>query len=200
MRRSTSVSPSESAFFQTLDARRLFAAINISGTSGDDSIALTIAGNAVQVDFNGSTSYYTAVNSITISAGGGNDTVTIDPSITLGTAIGGNSGNDTITGGSGPDQINGNDGNDTIYGGSGDDVINGNAGNDTIYGQNGNDTLFGGIGNDGVDGAWGVNYTYQNDLANNSDDNADLMYTMIANHSNDHITDIVNDGDAMWFY
>ena len=69
MRSSTSASPSESAFFQTLDARRLFAAINISGTSGDDSIALTIAGNAVQVDFNGSTSYYTAVSSITISAG-----------------------------------------------------------------------------------------------------------------------------------
>ena len=47
----------------------------------------------------------------------------------------------------GNDVLNGNSGNDTIYGGSGNDVLSGGDGNDLLYGGPGDDQLFGGTGN-----------------------------------------------------
>jgi Ca2+-binding RTX toxin-like protein len=59
-------------------------------------------------------------------------------------------GNDTITGGSGADQLfggagddilNGKGGDDTLFGGAGNDVLTGGAGSDQFFGQAGNDTM-----------------------------------------------------------
>lgn len=69
--------------------------------------------------------------------------------------INGNSGDDTIIGGSGDDQFNGNAGDDSISGGGGDDKINGNAGDDTIDGGDGDDTLKGNEGDDELSGGAG---------------------------------------------
>ena len=66
-------------------------------------------------------------------------------------------GNDTVTGREGSDRIQGNNGNDLIFGNAGDDTLLGNANNDTIKGGSGDDiiegnndrdVLFGGNGND----------------------------------------------------
>ncbi|MFN7511487.1 beta strand repeat-containing protein, partial [Microcystis sp.] len=75
----------------------------------------------------------------------------------------GGSGNDTISGNAGYDDIYGEDGNDVLnggadndqlYGGSGNDLLNGDAGDDYFTnedGEDGNDTINGGSGNDRYD-------------------------------------------------
>ena len=60
----------------------------------------------------------------------------------------GTSGADTLSGGTGNDNIYGEGGNDTLYGFEGNDYIDGGAGNDVLYGSEGNDGLIGGAGND----------------------------------------------------
>ena len=63
-----------------------------------------------------------------------NGTITgVDPALVLaGVVINGNSGNDTLTGWDGPDELNGGQGNDTLRGGDGYDILSGGAGNDTL--------------------------------------------------------------------
>ncbi|MFM6268480.1 MAG: calcium-binding protein, partial [Dolichospermum sp.] len=65
----------------------------------------------------------------------------------------GGSGNDTISGNAGYDDIYGEDGNDVLnggadndqlYGGSGNDSLNGDAGDDYFTNEDGNDTINGG--------------------------------------------------------
>ncbi|AKV70102.1 beta strand repeat-containing protein [Microcystis panniformis] len=53
-----------------------------------------------------------------------------------------------LKGGSGNDTISGNAGSDDIYGEDGNDVLNGGADNDELYGGSGNDVLNGDLGND----------------------------------------------------
>ncbi|MCO5106476.1 MAG: VCBS domain-containing protein [Burkholderiaceae bacterium] len=81
-----------------------------------------------------------------------------------GTTSGGLSGNDTITGTNGNNNLNGGSGNDTLSGlagndkltgGSGNDVLDGGAGNDKLDGGSGNDTLLGGAGKDDLNGGSG---------------------------------------------
>ncbi|WP_430781247.1 calcium-binding protein [Actinoplanes sp. G11-F43] len=76
----------------------------------------------------------------------------------------GGSGSETLYGGSGKDRINGGAGADTIHGGSGDDVIHGDSGNDflhdgsgadRVYGDSGNDAFFDGSGKDRFYGGTG---------------------------------------------
>ena len=62
--------------------------------------------------------------------------------------ITGSNSNDTIDGDAGDDTLSGGNGVDTIYGGLGIDTINGDAGNDLIYGGAGADILNGGNNND----------------------------------------------------
>lgn len=60
----------------------------------------------------------------------------------------GTSSGETITGGTGWDDIDAGAGNDILYGGLGNDTIDGDADDDNIYGENGNDYLRGGLGED----------------------------------------------------
>jgi Ca2+-binding RTX toxin-like protein len=60
----------------------------------------------------------------------------------------GGAGNDTLTGGSGPDRLFGQDGNDTLLGKRGNDLLFGGSGNDTLVGGDGDDQVFGQAGND----------------------------------------------------
>jgi VCBS repeat-containing protein len=65
--------------------------------------------------------------------------------------FGGNSLNNTITGGLGNDELRGYMGNDTINGGAGDDRIEGGAGGDHLTGGSGADTFYFGAASDGGD-------------------------------------------------
>ncbi len=67
-------------------------------------------------------------------------------------------GDDSILGGSGDDQLFAQDGNDTVDGGSGDDNIGMSSGNDVAFGGPGNDLMGGGTGDDVMDGGEGNDF------------------------------------------
>jgi Ca2+-binding RTX toxin-like protein len=71
-----------------------------------------------------------------LKGGSGNDTIS------------GNAGNDDIYGEDGNDVLNGGADNDQLYGGSGNDSLNGDAGDDYFTNEDGNDTINGGSGID----------------------------------------------------
>lgn len=120
--------------------------LDITGSDQDDTILLT--GTHSNIDVN-------------LSAGDGNDVISIASTITGNVVIFGDGGNDTITGstgfdgirgGTGADTINALDGDDKLWGEDGDDIINGGAGADTIYGGAGTDTIDGGDDDDLIKG------------------------------------------------
>jgi len=80
-----------------------------------------------------------SLSGISVMGVGGNDTISIDSSITLPVTLDGGSGNDELIGGGGNDSLVGRGGKDTLLGG---------AGNDTLFGGMGSDSMSGG---DGVD-------------------------------------------------
>lgn len=67
----------------------------------------------------------------------------------------GGAGSDSITTGTGADNITGGAGNDTIISNNGNDSIKGGSGNDTIISGNGNDLIRGGEGRDGINAGAG---------------------------------------------
>jgi Ca2+-binding RTX toxin-like protein len=119
------------------------------------------------------------VQHIFVSAGSGNDQITIAPQITLPSFVDGGEGDDWLRTGSGDDFIfdfSGNNrieagdgrdvivtrgpiigapGNNQIDAGAGDDTIDAGPGNDTIDAGPGNDIVHAGGGNDTVDGGFG---------------------------------------------
>jgi Ca2+-binding RTX toxin-like protein len=78
----------------------------------------------------------------------------------LGYALYGTAGNDTIKGSSANDKVYGYDGNDTLYGYGGNDVLDGGVGTDTLYGGDGSDVLYGGDGVDYLQGDAGNDIFY----------------------------------------
>ena len=107
-------------------------------TTGDDVLIATYV-------YDVGTDFVSVLNRI--GGGDGNDTLTgLDvpftvaaATITEGSQLSGEAGNDTLNGGTG---------NDSLNGGSGDDVLNGNGGNDFLDGAGGANTLNGGDGDD----------------------------------------------------
>jgi len=94
--------------------------------------------------------------SLAINAGGGDNTVILDPmdsGLVAAVTVNGEAGNDTIDatsfltslhilGGDGDDLMTGGAGSDTVDGGAGDDSPGGGAGSDTLIGGTGIDTVF----------------------------------------------------------
>jgi Ca2+-binding RTX toxin-like protein len=175
------------AVLETLEGRRLLSttlasgvlSVNTGNVSDDNvSLALIPFGPSIVVSENGTNRQFDIhdVSGIKISTGGGNDRITLSNdtlTINIGVTqfhfalpratITGGSGNDTIQGGPGADEIYGDtkplarrpqfiiaapDGNDSINGGKGNDTIHGNGGNDQLDGSTGNDSIF---GDDGID-------------------------------------------------
>jgi Ca2+-binding RTX toxin-like protein len=77
--------------------------------------------------------------------------------------IQGGKGKDTIYGSEGSDDLKGGEDNDTLYGGVGDDTLIGESGNDELWGDDGNDVLNGGAGIDKLYGGEGNDTFYIND-------------------------------------
>ena len=79
----------------------------------------------------------------------------------------GDSGSDTLSGGSHDDQL---------HGGLGEDLLRGGSHNDLMYGDSGNDTLSGGSGQDTMTGGFGAD---------------DFMFELL-----DQFTEVITDFDA----
>ncbi|MEL7500704.1 MAG: Calx-beta domain-containing protein [Planctomycetota bacterium] len=114
-----------------------------------ESLQISAGGGDDQIDLSGFTASGITVQ---IDAGSGNDTVIGSESTDL---IFGRTGNDIIQGGGGNDQIYGDSGNDTLSGDFGNDFIDGGDGEDSILGNAGNDLILGGRGNDSLQGGDG---------------------------------------------
>ncbi|MEN0013901.1 MAG: hypothetical protein AAGC46_11085 [Solirubrobacteraceae bacterium] len=100
----------------------------------------------------------TAVRSITVSLGGGDDDYKWAITEDVPQTVDAGEGNDTVETGNGKDVVNGGPGNDDLTGGRGDDIMDGGAGDDTVDGWDGNDTITGGPGRDKLLGDGGTLY------------------------------------------
>lgn len=118
----------------------------ISGTSGNDAIVVrkTSATHVtVYIAPNVSIGAFaiSSFDRIAVFALAGNDSVAIESPIDKPTVLYGDAGNDSISGGSGPDQIFGGTGLDSLAGNAGDDVITGGVEPDSVSGGAGFDRL-----------------------------------------------------------
>ncbi|HVT90221.1 MAG TPA: CAP domain-containing protein [Tepidisphaeraceae bacterium] len=171
-------------------------ALTVSGTSASDTITLSLAGATLHVTLNGQTLNFTAasVKSITISAGNGNDVVSLN-GVAISSNVSGGAGDDSILGGAGSDLLRGDAGNDSLNGangvdrlegGDGNDQLLGGSSNDRLYGQNGNDSLWGQNQNDVLDGGAGADFMTGgsgNDTADYSTRSAGVTVTISSNYS-----------------
>ena len=161
---------------------------------GDDEITLSddgdTANNTSRISSNGSSEtvdFRHPTGSITVRAGGGNDSVTasdLDPTTSPALKLEGGEGNDTLSGNSGDELLNGQAGNDVLSGNAGDDSLLGGAGRDTLDGGDGNDRLrtqgsndilLGSSGSDTLDGGPGTDRLLVNDDANMTLTDSQLM-------------------------
>lgn len=158
----------------------------ITGTPGDDRISmirvkagktkpaqLIITEKTTAPKANGSGTLATvetinltlsAVKSILINAGDGNDSVSVAGGRTYHVAI-----PSTINGEGGNDSLTGGDANDILSGGAGDDLLTGGAGDDRIFGNEGKDRLTGGLGADYLNGGLDNDRLYAADNDNGAD-------------------------------
>ncbi len=150
--------------FATLTSGKL----SILGTSGNDTISITLSSGTYTVTRGGSDPQtaltFTASNvtSIEVDCGDGDDTFTAGAGVGP-VYVNGGLGNDTITGGDFNDTLTGAAGRDLIHGGGGDDRINGGTGNDVLYGDDGNDRIYGDDGGDAIYGGLGVDHLWGGD-------------------------------------
>jgi hypothetical protein len=99
-------------------------AVHVIGTADDDSIIFNKAGKNVEVLLNGvSHGVFQNIGRVIADGLDGNDTISIDPKLTLRSELHGDAGNDVLTGSSGRD---------ILFGGDGSDVLNGNGGDDLL--------------------------------------------------------------------
>ena len=140
--------------------------LSLAGTGGADLLGVSEFSSVFLASREGFGRLFFAddVQTITVSAGAGDDEVEINTH-TLGVNADGGAGNDKIAGGrardyllggSGRDFIDGGLGADLIVGGGGHDKLRGQGGADHVYGRAGNDFVMGNGGNDRIDGGDGL--------------------------------------------
>ena len=124
------------------------------GGSGSDTLAETADGNMTltATGLSGAlgTDTYSTFEKAILTGGASGNVLNASgvSSATFGVTLVGLGGNDTLTGGAGPDNLQGGDNNDVIVGGSGNDTIDGGNNEDTITGGLGADSTQGGSGTD----------------------------------------------------
>jgi RTX calcium-binding nonapeptide repeat (4 copies)/PKD domain len=121
-------------------------ALVVGGTNGDDVISFTqnSIGRIKAVLDGVLLGTFAPTGHIIAYGGGGNNTITVDPSITTSAILYGGSGKDVLQGGSGDDVLIGRRGNDALFGGAGRDILIGGVGADSMDGGTGEDILMGG--------------------------------------------------------
>jgi Ca2+-binding RTX toxin-like protein len=136
-------------------------ALVIAGQGTADSIEFGADGISLDADGTPDVTGIGTVESFTVDAGGGDDTVSGKGGGGLGgefptaITIHGEAGNDELTGGGGNDTVDGGAGKDRLEGGANGDTLDGAGGNDSLRAGGGNDVVIGGDGNDVLDGGGG---------------------------------------------
>jgi Ca2+-binding RTX toxin-like protein len=127
--------------------------VTLNGGAGTDRVLsandanMTLTNVALSRTTGGSFSLL-GIEEAELTGGAGNNILNAG-AFTLGpVALIGDAGNDTLTGGSGNDQLRGDGENDRLTGGNGHDTMDGGMGNDALFGGNGDDYL---LGYDGID-------------------------------------------------
>jgi Ca2+-binding RTX toxin-like protein len=146
--------------------------IDLALGDGTDSVVVIGQGTADAIGFGingisldaGGTPDVTGVGTVessSVNAGGGDDTVSgkegggLGGVFAMALTIRGEDGNDALTGGDGDDEISGGSGIDTIRGGAGGDTLDGGSGGDVVSGGDASDAVTGGAGNDQLKGGDG---------------------------------------------
>ena len=164
----------QSFSLSSYEVLRITIDLNISGTSGNDTLVGTIFSD-------------------TLNGGAGNDTlIGGNSAYDIRDVIYGGAGNDTIDGGYGNDELRGDAGNDNITGGFGADRLIGGTGNDVLSGAALADEIFGGDGIDFINGGFGYDRL-------NGGAEADKFYHLgVSDHGVDWIQDYTAaDGDVL---
>ncbi|WP_168219024.1 tandem-95 repeat protein [Limnoglobus roseus] len=147
--------------------RKIGTDVIITGGEGADTVTITVQGVQIRVEAYLSGGkyvyYFPGVSRVVVDTKGGNDTITFASTLTIPTWTDAGAGDDTVTGGGGPDEIYLGAGDDTADGGAGDDFIAGGAGADVIQGGVGSDTIYGGDGNDLIIGGPQVDQLFGQD-------------------------------------
>jgi Ca2+-binding RTX toxin-like protein len=146
--------------------------IDLALGDGTDSIVIIGQGTADAIGFGangisldaGGTPDVTGVGTVessTVNAGGGDDTVSgregggLGGDFTTALTILGEEGNDALKGGDGEDEISGGSGNDSLKGGAGGDTLDGGSGGDFVSGGDASDVVMGAAGIDSLKGGDG---------------------------------------------
>ncbi len=117
----------------------------VLGSGGNDAIQILKAGSRVQVKVNNaSLGTFAPTGAVIVDGRDGNDTITMDPQLSMPRVLYGGVGNDNITGGNGPGILLGGDDADTLASGNGRDILIGGSGPDTLNAGNGDDILIAG--------------------------------------------------------
>lgn len=121
-------------------------ALFVGGTLGNDVIKIIQKGKTgnYEVTINGqSKGVFAPTGRIIIFGQAGNDSIDVPGSVALPVEMYGGEGNDSMSGGSGPDLIVGDAGNDVLAGGQGRDILIGGSGVDQLNGNADDDVLVG---------------------------------------------------------
>ena len=143
-----------------------FAVFHVSGTLGDETVAVA-GGGLLKTDGTPASpqNYHAGANGrITADGGEKDDSLVVVAEVLTPATLRGGAGNDRIIGGGGNDTLYGdagldalfgNDGNDSLSGGADQDYLDGQGGDDTLSGGAEGDILIGGTGADVLDGGSG---------------------------------------------
>jgi Ca2+-binding RTX toxin-like protein len=128
--------------------------ITVAGDATAENIVIADNGAFITVDGAATTAPADNTFNLTVNAGDGNDTVSVNTTLLASVTVNGDAGADTINGSPENDILNGGSENDTLNGGAGNDRLTGNTQTDTFNGDAGNDVMVwnNGDGNDVMNG------------------------------------------------
>ena len=107
--------------------------LTVLGTAGDDRLRVTTSGDSLRVtDGTAELGTFAGVTNVVVNAGGGNDFVQIDATVTQAAELDGGAGDDRLYGGGGETVLNGGAGDDLLKSGVGVATFNGGAGANSL--------------------------------------------------------------------
>jgi Ca2+-binding RTX toxin-like protein len=130
------------------------SSITVAGDATAENIVIADNGAFITVDGAATAAPADNTFNLTVNAGDGNDTVSVNTTTLASVTVNGDAGADTLNGSAENDILNGGSENDTLNGGAGNDRLTGNTQTDTFNGDAGNDVMVwnNGDGNDVMNG------------------------------------------------